>query len=1582
MTTPGRHPARASDTFGVGDLTHDEVADALWLAMCWAGRTAAPPRPDPPTAPPPPGRDGHGPAPRTPLCARRARRDRGTDDPTPASGQAGTGSAERLGGSRPTPLPPDTAHPTDTSGPTHRADSPTDAARPDRGTAPSHPAHDDPAHTSPPHAAPEPAPSEHPSPHVVPSTPPDPKRPPLPPNDAEPFPPDPHRSAPPAGDGGAIAVTWPSVPGLTGRRAIERALRPLRRAVPSAHRYELDEDATADALVGPEPRLPCLRPARERWLELVLVVDAGATMPVWRHTVGEFTELLRRTGVFRSVTVRRLDTDGADDGDLELRGPVSDAARLSLAEPTSPAPRRVVMVLTDAAGAAWRSGAVQRLLGAWGSQVPVVVTHLLNERSWYRTWLDTRTAGLGTHERVPFGARLFVETRSAPDGSAVPARDRPVVPVLELSAHRLHRWASLLADASGTWPQARVMALPSASDHHPHTPGDWSDTVPDAFEDDRTAAELVLDFRASASPVAFRLAQRLAAAPLTVAMMEMVQFFTEPDSTPAHLAEVVTSGLLAPARSGTAAGDGPGVVRYAFLPGVAEELLASAKRTDTADVMRRVVDRLDAALPHLRGTAAGLVAAPVGHEPDLPEGANDLVRPVAHALRALSGPYLPWAERLHARLRTPGRPGDGGDPDARPSVARSDGLDTLRSEVVEVPENPSADSGSVPEPAPAWSDRWGQGLRDEQGSGEGDSVAVSADSTRMRRPGVVERAIAERRRADSPPPVWGNMPPRNVNFTGRVGALLDLHERLTQGTTAVLPEALHGMGGVGKSQIAVEYAYRHSSDYDIVWWIPAGQPAQIRAAFVDLAQRLRLLTGAEANIAVPAVLEALRLGEPYRNWLLVFDNAESPESVLPFFPQGGTGRILVTSRNGQWVNMARTIEVDVFARDESIELLRRRGPVLTDEQANRLSEALGDLPLAIEQAAVWLAETGMRAEEYLELFEGKREEFVSRRAELLELAPPMDYQLPVAAAWNVSLDRLRDTNPAALELLQVCAYFAPEPVSRRLFMAGRNAALPGLLGEMLSDPIRLGHALRGIHRYALARIDYRTDSIQLHRLVQAVLIDQMTPEQRATMQESAHLLLAGSDPAEPGRVANWPRYAELLPHLRASGAVRCDNRWVRALVANCVSYLHTFGDYEACRELGEEVLATWRETLGPDDLQTLSVARVLGHVLRSLGQYAEAADLNRDTLERLRRTLGPGHEDSLFAARAVAVDLRAAGDFVGAAKLNKEVHELAMRSFGDRDPYTLSAAVDHATALRLVGDFSAARDLDAVALQLAVEMLGEDHLLTMLLGSLLALDLRECGDYGEAAEMQENNWARFALLVGGETPSALVALRNLGIARRSAGDHDGALEACADAWERHRRRYGDDGFDTLCAAASLAIAQRQVGDLAGAREFGGRTLDRCKRNLGESHPYTLSIATNLAVAMRNLGETESALALSREAYEGLAVTVGPDHPYTLCAAVNLASDLFAQGAVQEACELDQNSYRRIVKAQGDEHPTALACALNLSADLRALGRTNQAETLYAATLATMRRVLGRSHPATVGATQGERADCDVELLVI
>ena len=349
------------------------------------------------------------------------------------------------------------------------------------------------------------------------------------------------------------------------------------------------------------------------------------------------------------------------------------------------------------------------------------------------------------------------------------------------------------------------------------------------------------------------------------------------------------------------------------------------------------------------------------------------------------------------------------------------------------------------------------------------------------------------------------MPQRNMNFTGREDLLVQLGTSLAEVTVA-LPHALHGLGGVGKTQIAIEYAYRNRSSYDVVWWIPADQPALVRSSLAALALRLGLPPATATGIedAAKAVLDAPRRGEPYARWLLVFDNADQPEDIRDLIPHG-PGHALVTSRNHRWQGVVETVSVNVFDRAESVEFLIKRVPkAINGTTADLLAKELGDLPLALEQAGALQAETGMPAQQYLQLLNEKTQD-------LLGESKPSEYPVSMTAAWQISVSKLNEMQPAALELLRCCAFFGPEPIPRDVF--GRGIPPTGSkLSQILADPILLARVIRNLARFALATVDPAARTVQVHRLIQALLRDELKADERARLRHEVHLLLAGRHP--------------------------------------------------------------------------------------------------------------------------------------------------------------------------------------------------------------------------------------------------------------------------------------------------------------------------------------------------------------------------------------------------------------------------------------------------------------------------------------
>jgi len=848
----------------------------------------------------------------------------------------------------------------------------------------------------------------------------------------------------------------------------------------------------------------------------------------------------------------------------------------------------------------------------------------------------------------------------------------------------------------------------------------------------------------------------------------------------------------------------------------------------------------------------------------------------------------------------------------------------------------------------------------------------SGDTSAMSSTTAIKRSL------EPLPQVWGNVPPRNPHFTGREELLAELHEQLREvRETAVLPQALRGMGGVGKSQLAIEYVHRYSRVYNLVWWISAEQTAQILTALTDLAQRLKLEASTEANVAVPAVREALSTGRTgYENWLLVFDNAENLEEVREYFPTGGAGKILVTSRNQEWERVARTLEVDVFTRTESTQFIVRRAPELSESDAGRLAEALGDLPLAVEQAAAWRAATGMPADEYLDLLDAKR---VEKRIELLSAMSSPDYGLSVAAAWDLSFDRLEQTSPAAMQLLQVCSFFAPEPISRRLFVGSPSAPITPELDEILADPIRFARAIRAIQKYALARFDHREEgTLQMHRLIQQVLVGRMADEQRERMRQGAHTMLANANPLTPESPDQWKRYQALLPHIRVSGALASKDLRVRELVFNAIRFQYAWGDHTGCETMAVEAYDHWRAALGESDQLTLELAKYLAFVLWVNGNYEGSRELNERTLQMYLTTVGDEDEGTLDAMSNLAVSLRAVGDYNRALSLDQVAFDTARRVISDDDPATLRFANHLAVSLRFHAKFAQSQLRDEETYRKRCEVIGQRNVETLRTLINLGIDQREGGDYLGAWARLEDAHGQCLGEFGPDAPITMQAARHLAIARRKAGHHQAARSLAEETLRKLSRRYGDDYPDTMATALTLSIDLRHADQLAEAVNLGRETLARYHQKFGSEHLHTIAARINLSVALRAKGDVGEALRSDREAVALLAGILGPDHAVTLTCATNLGSDLYAIGEVQAAYELDVDTSERCRRMLGEDHPSALACAANLALDLRALERVPEADKIQSETVVAYRRVLGEKHPATQNVLLNVRADCDVD----
>ncbi|GAA3201126.1 FxSxx-COOH system tetratricopeptide repeat protein [Actinocorallia longicatena] len=832
----------------------------------------------------------------------------------------------------------------------------------------------------------------------------------------------------------------------------------------------------------------------------------------------------------------------------------------------------------------------------------------------------------------------------------------------------------------------------------------------------------------------------------------------------------------------------------------------------------------------------------------------------------------------------------------------------------------------------------------------------------------------------SDPIVW-NVAPRNAIFTGRGSALEQLRDQLLQRgqsvvVAQVVPQALYGLGGVGKTHVALEYAHRFRTDYDVVWWISAEYKDRVNSSLAELAGKLGMAVGESVAEAAAAARDALRRGDPHPRWLLIYDNADDPAELKDDLPENG--HVLITSRNQAWSHVAAPLEIDVFTLEESTAHLERKVPRINKVEAKELGEALGFLPLAVEQAGAWLVSTGMPARDYLALLE-------EQTGQALELAPE-GFPVVVAKTWSLSFKRLSESSPAAIRMLQLCAFFAPEPISTKMIYSDEMARLLSHYDSTLREKQMVAKVVQELNRFALAKVSYGDNTMQVHRLVQAVVSAQMSAEERATACHDVHRILWGAKPAQEGTdmptddPANWPVFEQILPHLNPSRAAECPEDETRQLLTDLVRYLWKRGEFIRALELGEALSARWLETFSADDQQLLYMRFQMNNALRSLGKFeaAYAGDHEVYTKQRELPDIGPDHSHTLMTAGGLGADLNGLGRFREAMELYKETYDRQKANFGEDHPLTLSAANNVAVTFRLLGRYTDALAMDGDTLTRRRAVLGEKHPLTLFSAENLGRDLRDCGRYRESVEELRRAHALFAEVL--KTTNATETLRtakSLAVSLRRLGHYQDSKALMEETLRGYLQHFPSTP-ERPSTELALASCHAALGDDQTAKTMAQAIHDSQLDDLGADHPFTLVTGANLVAFLRGIGDLEAAADLGSRTLTALRSKLGPDHPYTLACAVNVANTLADQGQPQAAADLERETLRLFRDVLPPDHPDTLACQANLSISLRQSGKATESNDLRNRTVDSLRLILGEDHPLVADARAHRRIDGEIE----
>ena len=560
---------------------------------------------------------------------------------------------------------------------------------------------------------------------------------------------------------------------------------------------------------------------------------------------------------------------------------------------------------------------------------------------------------------------------------------------------------------------------------------------------------------------------------------------------------------------------------------------------------------------------------------------------------------------------------------------------------------------------------------------------------------------------------------RNPYFTGRDTILQNLHEALSRDSATALTQghAISGLGGIGKTQTAVEYTYRYRSEYRFIFWIRAETEVELQAGCGEIA---RLLDLPEQHATNPAdTAQAVKHWLEHTSaWLLIFDNADAPEMLKTSYPRTPRGHILLTSRAQVFdtLGIARPLALEKMHPQEALGFLSTRTARAQSDQAEQnaaehLAAELGYLPLALEQAAAYIVAKAARFQDYLASFQ-------RQRLALLNKAQPKtgDYPASVASTWALNFQEV-EQNPVAADVLRVSAFLSPDSIPLELLTEGTSQLGPVLAGALAAseDPLVLNEALEPLTRYSLIRLDVDTQTYSIHRMVQEVVKDQIGVERQAEWAERTARAVVQSFPEVDYQT--WPRCERLIPHALLCAA-HIDywsmTFWeARNLLFQIGYYFYQRGQYKEMEPLLKSALTICEQVLGSEHPDTLGSLNNLAILYDEQGKYEQAEPLYQRALEASERVLGPEHPDTLTSLNNLANLYYSQSKYEQAEPLYQRALTTRERVLGTNHPDTAQALNNLALLYSDQGKYEEAEPLYQRALAICEQVLGADHLNTI-----------------------------------------------------------------------------------------------------------------------------------------------------------------------------------------------------------------------------------------------------------------------------
>lgn len=745
---------------------------------------------------------------------------------------------------------------------------------------------------------------------------------------------------------------------------------------------------------------------------------------------------------------------------------------------------------------------------------------------------------------------------------------------------------------------------------------------------------------------------------------------------------------------------------------------------------------------------------------------------------------------------------------------------------------------------------------------------------------------------------------RNVHFTGREQLIASLCTKLCEITPKQWNHrvALFGLGGIGKTQLALEYVYSHRDSYEFIFWISAVSETTLLSSFQEIARRTQCVPNTDALSPSEVAKNVLWWLNRQQKWLLVIDNLDNLEVVDSYLPDASLGKhTLITTRNQHCHHIpAEGLEVKELDIQDATELLVTRSnvgqtPEILNEARSIVNE-LGCLPLAIEQAASYIRETSKNIFTYLPSYRKNRTRHHARTSE----GNRNYYKETVATTWQLSFNQIEKRNKDASRLLELLAFLNPDGILIDFLETGKEG-LDAVLRDVIQDHDRFFEALSQLEKFSLiGRQNHDTNAqrITIHRLVQLVIKDAMPPEVNSTTTTA----LIGL----------------------------CDSAFPKG----------DYGDFEArmlSRRFQDQVAIPLSTIQGISNQFAYLVRRV-GRFLINDGKYQQAIELLVKASQLLEEGLGSEHPDTLMVMAILASAYQSQGRANDALPLSEKVLEVWKRIYGDDSPATLNAMLVVAWAYEAQGRWGEAAKLEENVLEQRKILLGEEDLETLRSMRNLASTYRKQGRYEEAAELNEKCLAGRQRVLGEEHPSTLSAMSSLAATYRMLNQVEKSLALGEKSLEVIRRVLGEEHPNTLTEMGNLAVVYGMLSREKDERKLAEKVLEGRLKLQGPDHPHTLIAMTNLGIIYMNLGMLDESAAMLTRSVEALGRTLGDKHPDTLVDMATLGEVYRRLRRLDDSIEILEKTAVEISTVLGKEHSRTLTTMRYLSKAYRDAGK--------------------------------------------